>query len=117
MRHNKKNLKMNMQRDERKALLRNMATSIILYEKVSTTAGKAKQVRPVVEGLITSAKGENVMNAIRQINEVVLDKNAGKKLIEVLRERYKDRNGGYTRVIKTGHRKGDAAPTVSIQLV
>ena len=57
------------------------------------------------------------MNAIRQINETVFDKNAGKKLMEVLKERYKEREGGYTRIIKTGFRSGDAAPTVSIQLV
>ena len=117
MRHNKKNLKMNMQRDERKALLRNLATSIILYEKVETTAGRARQVRSVVEGLITDSKDESVMNAIRKISEVILDKNASKKLIEVLKERYKTREGGYTRILKTGYRKGDGAPTVSIQLV
>lgn len=106
-----------MQRDHRKALLRNLATSIILFEKVKTTASRAKQVRPIVERLITKAKTQNTMMAIRQIDRVVLDPNAGKKLIEVLKERFKDRNGGYTRIIKLGYRAGDAAEMVSIQLL
>ncbi len=106
-----------MQRDHAAALLRNLATSIILYEKVTTTASKAKMVRPIVENLITIAKEKDTMNAIRQINQVVFDQNAGKKLLEVLRDRYKSRKGGYTRILKTGYRKGDAAPIVSIQLV
>ncbi len=108
---------MNMQKDHAAALLRNLATSIILYEKVTTTASRAKRVQPIVENLITAAKTKDIMNAIRQINETVFDKNAGKKLMEVLKERYKERDGGYTRIIKTGFRSGDAAPTVSIQLV
>lgn len=106
-----------MQRDHAAALLRNLATSVILYEKVETTASKAKMVRPIVEGLITIAKEKDAVSAIRQINQVVFDQNAGKKLLEVLKDRYKTRKGGYTRVIKTGRRQGDAAPTVSIQLV
>ena len=108
---------MNMQRDHRTALLRNLATSIILFEKVKTTVGRAKQVRPIVEGLITKAKTREAVAAIRQINRVVQDDNAGKKLIEVLKERYKERNGGYTRIVKLGYRAGDAAEMVSIQLV
>lgn len=117
MRHRKKNLKMNMQRDHREALLRNLATSVILFEKVKTTTARAKQVRPIVEALITKAKTKTPVAAIRQINQVVQDPNAGKKLIEVLKERYKERNGGYTRIVKLGYRAGDAAEMVSIQLV
>ena len=108
---------MNMQRDHRIALLRNLATSIILFEKVETTVGRAKQVRPIVERLITKAKTRSSVAAIRQINQIVQDPNAGKKLLEVLKERYKDRNGGYTRIVKLGFRAGDAAEMVSIQLV
>lgn len=117
MRHKKKNLKMNRQRDERASILRSLATSILLFEKVKTTSAKAKQVQPLVEHLITIAKEKDTVNAIRQIGAVVLDKNAGKKLIEVLKDRYKERKGGYTRIIKVGLRKGDAAEQVSIQLV
>ena len=108
---------MNMQRDHAALLLRNMATSVILYEKVKTTAGRAKRVRPIVEDLITKAKTKDTRNAIRQISQVVMDPNASKKLLEVLKERYKSRNGGYTRIVKLGFRSGDAAEVVSIQLV
>lgn len=108
---------MNMQRDHREALLRNLATSIILFEKVKTTVARAKQVRPIVEGLITKAKTKSSVVAIRQINQIVQDPNAGKKLLEVLKDRYKERNGGYTRIVKLGFRAGDAAEMVSIQLV
>lgn len=118
MRHQKKKgLKMNMQRDHATALLRNLATSVILYEKVKTTEGRAKRVQPIVESLITYSKEENKMNAIRKIKKIVFDDNAGKKLIEVLAGKYSDRNGGYTRITKLGFRSGDAAPYVQIQLV
>lgn len=117
MRHRRKRKQLNMQRDHRRALLRNLATSIILFEKVQTTAAKAKQVQPVVEDLITKAKTKDTVQAIRQINAVVLDEKASKKLLEVLKDRYKDRTGGYTRILKLGHRAGDAAEMVSIQLV
>lgn len=117
MRHQKKKKQLNMQRDHRAAVLRNLATSVILFEKVKTTQAKAKQVRPVVEGLITKAKTKDTVNAIRQINKVVLDEKASRKLLEVLKDRYKDRPGGYTRIIKLGHRAGDAAEMVSLQLV
>lgn len=117
MRHQKKRTKLNMERDHRKALLRNLATSIILFENVKTTRAKAQQVRPVVERLITKAKKDDTVNAIREINKVVLDDKAGRKLIEVLKDRYKDRQGGYTRIVKVGHRAGDAAEMVQISLV
>lgn len=106
-----------MERDHRGLMLRNMATSIILFEKIKTTKARAKQVVPIVEGLITTAKGEDTLHAIRQINKVILDKNAGKKLIEVLKDRYKDRNGGYTKSVKIGQRAGDNADMVQISLV
>lgn len=117
MRHKRKKKQLNMNRDHRASVLRNLATSIILYEKVKTTAARAKQVQPVVEDLITKAKKKDAMNAIRQIDKVVYDKNAGKKLLEVLKDRYKDRNGGYTRIVKLGYRAGDTAEMVQISLV
>jgi large subunit ribosomal protein L17 len=117
MRHGKKNLKLNMQRDHREALLRNLATSVILFEKVKTTAGRAKQVRPIVEDLITKAKTKSTLVAIRQIGQVVTDANASKKLLEVLKDRFKERSGGYTRLVKLGFRAGDAAEMVSLQLL
>jgi len=117
MRHQKKQLKLNMQRDHRAALIRNLATSIILFEKVKTTVARAKAVRPVVEDLISKAKNKEPREAIRQINQIVFDKNATRKLLEVLKPRYQERTGGYTRVMKMGHRSGDAAQVVQIQLV
>lgn len=106
-----------MQRDHLKAVIRNLATSIILFENVKTTKAKAKLVQPVVEDLITKAKTKDTIQAIRQINKVVFDENAGKKLLEVLKARYKDRQGGYTRIVKLENRAGDAAEIVQIQLV
>lgn len=108
---------MNCQRDHRGLLLRNLATSVILFEKVKTTDAKAKQVRPIVESLITKAKTCDEQSAIRLIGAIVLDKNASKKLLEVLKPRYAKRSGGYTRIVKLGMRKGDAANMVSLQLV
>lgn len=107
---------MNMQRDQRRSVLRSLATSVILFERVKTTAGRARRVRPLVEDLITKAKTKTNRAAIRQIGQVVLDPNASKKLLEVLKDRYKDRNGGYTRMVKAGYRAGDAAEMVYIQL-
>ena len=106
-----------MQRDHREALIRNLATSVILYEKVKTTVARAKAVRPVVEDLISKAKSKDTREAIRQINQVVYDKNATRKLLEVLKPRYETRTGGYTRLVKLGFRDGDAAQIVQIQLV
>jgi len=117
MRHQKKNLKMNMQRDRRQSVLRSMATSLILFEKIKTTECRAKQVRGIVENLITKAKTKTTHTAIRAIGAVVFDKNASKKLLEVLKERYKERSGGYTRIVKMGFRVGDSAKVVSLQLV
>ena len=82
MRHNKKRLKFNRDKGHKDAMLRNLATSIILYEKVKTTKTKAKAIAPVVDHLIQISKEENKMNAIRKINKIVLDKNASKKLME-----------------------------------
>ncbi len=108
---------MNMQRDHRVALLRSLATSVILFEKVKTTVGRAKQVRPIVEDLITKAKTKDARNAIRQISKIVWDENASRKLLEVLKDRFKNREGGYTRMVKLGFRAGDAAEVVSLQLL
>lgn len=117
MRHQKKQLKLNRQRDHRAALIRNLATSIILFENVKTTTARAAAVVPVVEDLITKAKNKDTKEAIRQINEIVLDENACRKLLEVLKDRYKSREGGYTRVVKVGTRPGDNANVVQIQLI
>jgi large subunit ribosomal protein L17 len=97
-------------------LLRNLAASLIKHEQVTTGVAKAKELRPYVEKLITLAKRGGLSN--RRLAHARLQDDAQlAKLFEVLAERYKDRNGGYTRVIKAGFRASDAAPMAVIELV
>lgn len=110
--------------DHRKAMLRNMATSVIMYGKVETTYAKAMDMRSVVDELITLGK-KGDLAARRQaasfIHDVVVDEKTQqtvlKKLFDEVAPKYKDRKGGYTRVVKTGVRRGDAAPMAYIELV
>ena len=110
--------------DNLKAMLRNLATSVILYGKVETTEAKAKDMRSVVDELITLGKRGD-LHARRQaaayIRNVVADEAKSQtvlqKLFDEVAPKYADRNGGYTRVVKTGTRKGDAAPMAYIELV
>jgi large subunit ribosomal protein L17 len=101
---------------QRKALLRSLATSVILYEKVKTTLPKAKEIRPIVEKLITTAK-KGDLSAIRELNKYLLDEKAAQKLISELGPLYKDRNGGYTRIVKIQNRFGDNASMAIIELL
>jgi len=118
MRHNNKKNKLNAGSSSHlKAMMRNLATSVILHERVKTTAKKAKIVTPIVEGLITTVKKKDTVNAIREINKVVYDVNASKKLVEVLKDRYKDRESGFTRTTKFKNRDGDNAQLVVLELV
>lgn len=110
--------------DHRKAMLRNMATSVILYGKIETTEAKAMDLRSVVDELITLAKRGD-LHARRQAAAFVHDGVANKeteqtvlqKLFNELGPKYADRKGGYTRVVKTGVRRGDSAPMAYIELV
>ena len=118
------NRKFGRNADHRKAMLRNMATSVILYCKVETTEAKAKDMRSVVDELITLGKKGDLAarrKAAAYIRNVVADEATGKtvlqKLFDEVAPKYADRNGGYTRVVKTGVRKGDAAPMAYIELV
>ena len=118
------NRKFGRNADHRKAMLRNLATSVILYGKVETTEAKAKDMRSVVDELITLGKRGD-LHARRQaaayIRNVVADEAKSQtvlqKLFDEVAPKYADRNGGYTRVVKTGTRKGDAAPMAYIKLV
>ncbi len=116
MRHRNKNKILDRKKGPRELMLRNLASSILLYEKVKTTKAKAQAVRPLVEKMITSAKAGD-LNARRGLIKVLLQKNAVKKAIEVLGVRYKTRPGGYTRTTKLGVRQGDGAEMVQIELV
>ncbi len=100
----------------RKALLRDLATSVIVYENVKITKGKAKAVRPVVEKLITVAK-KGDLAARRRLLAYFPTRQPVDKLLEVIGPRYKDRNGGYTRMTNLGARKGDGADVVRVELV
>ena len=118
------NRKLGRTADHRKAILRNMATSLILNGKIETTEMKAKELRSVVDELITLAKRGD-LHARRQaaayVRNVVADEKTGetvlKKLFDEIGPKYADRNGGYTRVLKTGFRRGDSAPMAIIELV
>lgn len=116
MRHRNKNKILDRQKAPRELMLRNLASSILLYEKVKTTKAKAAAVRPLVERAITAAKAGD-LNARRGLLKVLLQKQAVKKALEVLGDRYKTRAGGYTRTTKLGARAGDGAAMVQIELV
>lgn len=116
MRHQRKSVKLGRTKAPRKALLSNLAASVILYERITTTEAKAKAVRPIVERLITKGKVKT-LHAKRELTAALPEKNAVKKILEVLGPRYKDRNGGYTRIVKLGQRRGDAAHMAHIEFV
>ncbi len=116
MRHRKKGKKLNLSKSKREALLKNLAVSVILYEKIKTTEAKAKAVRPIVEKLITIGK-KGDLAAMRQLVAYLPDKNAARKTIEDLGKKYKDRHGGYVRIYKIGFRTGDKAKVAYIELV
>lgn len=116
MRHRNKGKILDRKIAPRQALLRNLATSIIIYEKVKTTKAKAKVVKPMVEKLITIAKINNLTTR-RKLLETLYHKKAVNKALEVLGPRYKERKGGYTRIINIGPRKGDGAEIVQIEFV
>jgi len=117
MRHRVKSTRLNRNKAHLNAMLRNLATSIILYEKVKTTVAKAKLVKPVVERLIAQSKKQDLPTAMRSLNAYLMDKNAAKKITRELTDRYKDRSSGFTRLTPLGFRAGDAAPMVQIELV
>ena len=116
MRHGKVHRKFNRTSEHRRAMFANMAAALIKHEQIVTTLPKAKDLRPVVEKLITLGKRGD-LHARRQAVAKIRDIAMVKKLFEVLGPRYKDRNGGYTRVLKAGFRYGDSAPVAVIELV
>lgn len=106
----------------RKALFRNLIKDLYTYERIETTEAKARAIRADAEKLITKAKrgladGGNRVHAQRQIVSYLNDKDVAKKVFDELAPRYSDRNGGYTRIVKLGQRRGDAAKMAVIELV
>ncbi len=116
MRHRKQGRRLNRSWAHRKAMFSNMANALIKHEQIRTTLPKAKELRPVVERLITLAKRGD-LHARRQAFARLRDDAMVAKLFSTLRERYADRPGGYTRVLKAGFRKGDMAPMAVIEFV
>jgi len=116
MRHRIKGKILDRKKAPRESMLRNLASSILIYEKVKTTEAKAKAVKPLVEKMITVAK-KGDLTARRKLIETLPQKMAIKKSMEVLGKKYKDRDGGYTRIVKLGNREGDGAKIVQIELV
>ena len=116
MRHGKVYRKLGRKPEHRKAMFANMAAALIKHEQITTTLPKAKDLRSVVEKLITLAKRGD-LHARRQAIAELRDPPMVKKLFEVLGPRYASRNGGYTRVLKAGFRYGDSAPVGVIELV
>jgi large subunit ribosomal protein L17 len=116
MRHRKSGRRLGRNSSHRKAMFRNMATSLVRHELIRTTVPKAKELRRVVEPLITLAKVDGVANR-RLAFTRLRDKEAVGKLFTDLGPRFKDRPGGYLRILKIGPRPGDAAPMAIVQLV
>jgi large subunit ribosomal protein L17 len=115
-RHAYKGRKLNREKGPRELLLRNLATSIILHERVHTTEAKAKEVRPLVEKMITLGK-KGDLTARRRFQSFFLDQNAVEKILRELASLYEKRQGGYCIIIKAGNRVGDYASMAFIQLL
>ena len=116
MRHLKSKRKLNKTSTHRKAMLSNMAVALIKHEQIQTTLPKAKELAPYVDKLITLGK-KGDLSSRRKAYSLLPEKEWVSKLFDELSERYKDRNGGYTRVLKAGFRYGDSAPMAVIELI
>ena len=116
MRHRKGGRKLGRNSAHRKALFRNMVTSLLAHERIQTSDAKAKELRGLTDKMITLGKRGD-LHARRQALAVIRDADVTAKVFGELAERYRERPGGYTRVIKVGHRAGDAAPVSIIELV
>ncbi|MCK5416668.1 50S ribosomal protein L17 [Candidatus Parcubacteria bacterium] len=116
MRHRVKGKKLDRKKAPRELMLRNLASSILIYEKVKTTKAKAKAVKPMLEKIITISKNGD-LTARRRLISILPQVNAIKKAMDVIGARYKERPGGYTRIVNLGVRQGDGAEMVQIELV
>jgi len=116
MRHGKAGRRLGRTTPHRAAMMRNMVTSLLEHERIVTTTPKANELRKLADQMITLAKRGD-LHARRQALSVIRDKKVVEKLFSQLKDEYMDRNGGYTRIIQTGNRAGDAAPMAIIELV
>ncbi len=116
MKHNIKNKKLNKTSSHRKAMFMNMSNSLIKHEQITTTLPKAKELKRFVEKIISLGK-KGGLESRRKAIAILQDKKMTEKVFSIFSERYKNRNGGYTRIVKIGNRFGDNAPTAIIELV
>lgn len=116
MRHRKKTIILGREKAPREAMLKNLATSVVIYERVKTTKAKAKAVQPLVEKMITLGRAKKP-NALRELGRVLMTDGAIRKVLEELGPRYAARKGGYTRISRLGFRQGDSAEMVQLELV
>ena len=116
MKHNISHRKLNRTSAHRKALLMNLSNALLKHEQITTTLPKAKELRPFVEKIISLGK-KGDLHARRIANSLLKDEKNIKRIFEVFAQRYQDRNGGYTRIVKLNNRHGDNAPTAVIELV
>ena len=122
MRHGMAHRKLNRTHEHRKAMFANMACALIKHEQITTTLPKAKELRPIVEKLVTKAKhassdADRALHLRRQVVSSIRDKGMAKKLFDTLGPRYAERDGGYIRIMKAGFRYGDNAPLAVIEFV
>src|SRR3989338_2885787 len=116
MRHRKAKIRLSEKPAHARMLCRNLVTSLILYESVRTTKKRAKVIQPMIDRIINAAKKNQIHTAIMYINRTVTDENASRKIMEVLKERFRNLSSGLTVVSPAGARKGDGAELVDISL-
>ncbi len=116
MRHGKSGRKLNRTSSHRKAMFANMAASLVEHEQITTTLPKAKEIRPIVEKLVTLGKRGD-LHARRQAISAIRDEKLVRRLFDTIAPRYADRNGGYLRIMKAGFRHGDNAPMAVVEFV
>ena len=116
MKHNIKNKKLNKTSSHRKAMFMNMSNALIKHEQITTTLAKAKELKRFVEKVVTLGKKGDLISRRKTIS-TLQDNKMTRKVFDILANRYKNRSGGYTRIIKLGNRFGDNAPTAVIELV
>tara|TARA_B100000029_G_scaffold515540_1_gene623151 strand:+ start:278 stop:712 length:435 start_codon:yes stop_codon:yes gene_type:complete len=116
MKHNIKHRKLNRTSSHRKALLMNMTNALIKHEQITTTLPKAKELRPFIEKVVTLGK-KGDLSARRKTMSILQDEKMTQKIFDIIANRYSERNGGYTRIIKLGNRYGDNAQTAVVEFV
>jgi large subunit ribosomal protein L17 len=116
MRHRVGGRKFGLPSDQRRALLKGLVRSLLIFQKIQTTETRAKDIRIIAERIITSARRNDTLHARRQVNRYLTDETLTRHVFTVIAPEFKDTPGGYTRLTKIGQRRGDAAPIVLLEL-